>query len=183
MIRSSQSMTPRDDLGLRWLDIKFPMAPPKTVGSGNPTLVTWNGSLRGYSFAVGDVHDFNPEEIDHNAKVGSTAYWHVHFVTRDNETEATVKYQIEYALEPESGAVPAPTTVSAEYVIPAGTAVNTVARLDISGFQVDSIARLVYARMTRIASSGTEPSTDPVVGALHFHYQTDDRGSRLISSK
>jgi hypothetical protein len=176
-------MTARGDLGIRWLDIKFPMAPPKTVGSGNPTLVTWNGNLRGYSFAVGDAHDFDPQEIEHNALIGSIATWHLHLVSRDSEVERKVNYQLEYTVEPPSGIIPAPTTVSAELTIPASSGVNTVHRLNISTFSIESIARLVYARITRIASTATEPTTDPLIGALHFHYQTDDRGSRLITTK
>jgi hypothetical protein len=166
-----------------WKDIMFPMAPPKTTGAGNPSLVTWNGSMRGFSFAVNDAHDFDPQEIEHDAKIGSTATWHIHFVSRDNETERTVKYELEYAIEPESGAIPAPTTVSAEFTIAASTTVNTPQRGNITTFVIPGIAKLAYARITRIASSGAEPTTDPVVSGLHFHYELDTIGSREILTK
>jgi hypothetical protein len=166
-----------------WKDIMFPMAPPKTTGAGNPSLVTWNGSMRGFSFAVNDAHDFDPQEIEHDAKIGSTATWHIHFVSRDNETERTVKYELEYAIEPESGAIPAPTTVSAEFTIAASTTANTPQRGNITTFVIPGIAKLAYARITRIASSGAEPTTDPVVSGLHFHYELDTIGSREILTK
>jgi hypothetical protein len=167
-----------------WKDIKFPMAPPKSTGAGNPTLVTFNGNQRGYSFAVNDSHDFNPEEIDHDGKVGSTATWHVHFLSRSNDgTDRYVKWEIEYSAEPSAGVLPAPTTISAELLIPAGTAVNTVQRLNIDTFVIPNIARLVWARVKRVAASGTDPSVDPVLGALHFHYELDTVGSREILSK
>jgi hypothetical protein len=167
-----------------WKDIKFPMAPPKTTGAGNPTLVTFNGNQRGYSFAVNDSHDFNPEEIDHDGKVGSTATWHVHFLSRSNDgTDRYVKWEIEYSVEPSEGVLPAPTTISAEMLIPAGTAANTVQRLNIDTFVVPNIARLVWARVKRVAASGSAPSVDPVLGALHFHYELDTVGSREILTK
>jgi hypothetical protein len=160
------------------------MAPPKTTGAGNPTLVTFNGNQRGYSFAVNDSHDFNPEEIDHDGKVGSTATWHVHFLSRSNDgTDRYVKWEIEYSVEPSEGVLPAPTTISAEMLIPAGTAANTVQRLNIDTFVVPNIARLVWARVKRVAASGSAPSVDPVLGALHFHYELDTVGSREILTK
>lgn len=165
-------------------DIMFPMAPPKTTGAGNPSLVTYNGNLRGYSFAVGDAHDFDPQEIEHDAKIGSTATFHVHWLSRANDVdERTVKWQIDFDVEPSSGALSAPTTASVEIAIPAATAVNTVQRDNATTFTIPAIARLVGARVTRIASSGTEPSVDPVLRALHFHYELDTVGSRQILTK
>jgi hypothetical protein len=160
------------------------MAPPKTTGAGNPTLTTYNGNLRGYSFAVNDAHDFDPQEMEHDSKVGSTATFHVHWLSRSNDgTDRAVKWEIEYDVEPASGAVSATTTVSAEITIPAGTAVNTVFRDNIATFTIPAIARLVGARIVRIASAGAAPSVDPVLRALHFHYELDTVGSRQITTK
>jgi hypothetical protein len=167
-----------------WKDVMFPMAPPKTTGAGNPTLTTYNGNLRGYSFAVNDAHDFDPQEMEHDSKVGSTATFHVHWLSRSNDgTDRAVKWEIEYDVEPASGAVSATTTVSAEITIPAGTAVNTVFRDNIATFTIPAIARLVGARIVRIASAGAAPSVDPVLRALHFHYELDTVGSRQITTK
>ena len=167
-----------------WKDIKFPMAPPKTTGAGNPTLTTYNGNMRGYSFAVNDVHDFNPEEIDHDAKIGSTATFHVHWLSRSNDVnDRGVKWQLEYAIEPTSGALPAPTTVSAEATVPLGTAVNTPYSTNMATFVIPGIAKLAYLRITRIASAGTAPTTDPILSATHFHYELDTVGSRQITTK
>lgn len=167
-----------------WKDVMFPMAPPKTTGAGNPTLITYNGNMRGYSFAVNDVHDFDPQEMEHDSKVGSTATFHVHFLSRSNDgTDRGVKWQLEYDVEPASGAVPAPTTVSVDITIPAGTAVNTVWRDDVATFTIPAIARMVGARLTRIASATAAPSVDPVLRALHFHYELDTVGSRSIVTK
>jgi len=167
-----------------WKDTMFPMAPPKTTGAGNPTLTTYNGNMRGYSFAVNDAHDFDPQEMTHDAKVGSTATWHVHWLSRSNDgTERAVNWQLEYAIEPSSGALAAPTTINIEVAILAGTAANTVQRDNIGTFVIPAIARLAYARITRIAAVGTAPSVDPILAALHFHYEIDTVGSREILTK
>lgn len=167
-----------------WKDIKFPMAPPKTTGAGNPSLVTYNGNMRGYAFAVNDAHDFDPQEMDHDAKIGSTATWHVHWLSRSNDgTNRAVKWELEYDVEPSSGAVPSPTTASVEITITAGSAVNTVQRDNITTFTIPAIARLAGARIKRIASAGAAPSVDPVLRAVHFHYEIDTVGSREILTK
>lgn len=170
--------------GTVWKDIMFPMAPPKTTGAGNPTLTTYNGNMRGYAFAVNDVHDFDPQEINHDAKIGSTATWHVHWLSRSNEgTGCTVKWELEYAVEPASGVMATPTTINVEVTVPANTAVNTPFQSDIGTFTIPTIARLAYARLKRIASSGTEPAVAPIMSALHFHYELDTVGSRSITTK
>ncbi len=167
-----------------WKDVMFPMAPPKTTGAGNPTLTTYNGNLRGYSFAVNDVHDFDPQEQEHDSKVGSTATFHVHWLSRSNDgTDRAVKWELEYDVEPGSGALPATVVASVEITLPASSAVNTVFRDNITTFTITAIARLVGARIKRIASVGTAPSVDPVLRALHFHYEIDTVGSRQITTK
>lgn len=167
-----------------WKDVMFPMAPPKATGAGNPTLTTYNGNMRGYAFAVNDVHDFDPQEMTHDSKVGSTATWHIHWLSRSNDgSDRTVKWELEYDVEPENGALATPTTIDVETIITSGSAVNTVQRDNIETFVIPAIARLAGAKLKRVASSGTEPSVDPIVRALHFHYEIDTVGSREILTK
>jgi hypothetical protein len=167
-----------------WKDIFFPMAPPKTVGAGNPTLTTWNGNLRGYSFTVGDAHDFDPQEFVHDGKEGSTGTFHIHFISRtDVAASRFVNWQLEYSQANRNAAYPAPTTVNLEFEIPADTPVNTHFAVDISSFTTGLIASQMYLRLTRIAAAGTEPADDPVVTGVHYHYELDTVGSRQIFSK
>lgn len=167
-----------------WKDIFFPMAPPKATGAGNPTLTTWNGNLRGYTFAVGDVHDFDPQEFSHDGKQGSEATWHIHFVSRTNVgADRAVKYQLEYSQANRNGVFPAPTTVSAEFVIPAGTAANTHIAENIATFTTGNIAGQMFVRLTRLAAAGTAPADDPVIIGVHYHFEIDTVGSREIFSK
>jgi hypothetical protein len=167
-----------------WKDIFFPMAPPKTTGAGNPTLVAWNTPLRGYSFAVNDTHDFDPQEFSHDGKVGSTATFHIHWISRtDVAAERTVKWQIELAQANYGDAFPAPTTESIEIAVPADTPANTHFITDITTFTTLGIASQMFVKLTRIASSGTEPADDPVVIGVHYHYELDTMGSRQILTK
>lgn len=166
-----------------WKDIMFTHSPPKATGAGNPSLVAWNGDIQGYSYAVNDAHSFDPQEIEHDAKVSSTATFHVHWVSRTNVgAERAVKWELQYAVETNT-TIPSPTTASVEITIPANTAVNTPMRDNITTFVIPNIARLVYARIKRVAASGTAPADDPVLGAIHFHYQVDTVGSRQIITK
>jgi hypothetical protein len=168
-----------------WKDIFFPMAPPKTTGVGNPSLVSWNGNLRGYSFAVGDAHDFDPQEFSHDGQQGSAATWHLHFISRtDVAALRYVNFQVEYSQANRSDVYPAPTTVSMEIEIPADTPVNTHFAVDIGAFISSNIASQMYSRLTRIAAvTGAEPADDPVITGLHYHYQIDTIGSREIFAK
>lgn len=167
-----------------WKDVFFPMAPPKASGAGNPSLVTWNGNLRGYSFAVNDVHDFDPQEYPHDGFEGSTATWHIHWISRTNvAAERRVKWQIEYSQANYDAVFPAPTTISGEIAIPANTTANTHFISNIGTFVTGKIASQMYSRLTRIASTGTAPADDPIVIGVHYHYGLDSMGSRQILTK
>ena len=167
-----------------WKDIFFPMAPPKTTGAGNPTLVAWNGNLRGYSFAVGDTHDFDPQEFAHDGKQGSTATFHIHFVSRTNvAADRAVKWQLEYSQANRNGVFPAPTTISIEVTIPSGTTTLTHVAEDIASFTTGDVAGQMFTKLTRIAATGTAPADDPIVIGVHYHYQLDTVGSRDIFTK
>lgn len=167
-----------------WKDIFFPMSPPKTTGAGNPTLTTWLGNLRGFSFAVNDAHDFDPQEFAHDGKEGTTATFHIHFVSRTNvAADRAVKWQLEYSQANRNGVFPAPTTVSYEAVIPANTAANTHMAFDIATFTTGNIAGQMFVRLTRIAAAGTAPAADPIVIGVHYHYEIDTVGSRDIFAK
>ena len=167
-----------------WKDIFFPMAPPKATGAGNPTLTAWNGSLRGYAFAVADTHDFDPQEFTHDGKEGSTATFHIHLVSRTNVAAArAVKWQLEYSQADRNGVFAAPTTVVVELTIPADTPVNTHIAEDIATFTTGLVASQMFVKLTRVAAAGTAPADDPVVIGVHYHYQLDTVGSREIFTK
>lgn len=167
-----------------WKDVFFPMAPPKATGAGNPTLTAWNGSLRGYSFAVNDTHDFDPQELPHDAKQVATGTWHIHWISRTNVAATRgVNWQLDFSQANPSAVFPAATTINIDVTIPANTAVNTHFITDIGTFTVGNIAAQIFSKLTRIASGTTAPATDPVVIGVHFHYSLDSNGSRQILVK
>ncbi|MDD2899001.1 MAG: hypothetical protein PHI31_09840 [Desulfuromonadaceae bacterium] len=168
-----------------WLDVFFPMSPPKTTGAGNPTLVNWLGNLRNYSFSVNDAHDFDPQEYPHNGKVGATATPHIHFVSRTNVAEPRgIKWEIEYSQQGYGGVFPTPTVVSGEYTVPANTPTNTHVIFDLPTFTTLGPASLMCCRLKRIAATGTAPAADPVVLGVHYHFPVDTpAGSRSIITK
>lgn len=171
-----------------WLDIKFPQGIPKTTGAGNPTLVTYLGNQRGYAYAVNDVNDFDPQEYDHNCKVGAPFTWHLHLVLRAND--ASIRYlnfEIERSyLSPTGVETQITPNATAEFSISAGTTVLTGKLMDLITDTVPGIgpAWMLSARIKRIAASGTAPSVDPIIKALHIHAEVDTpAGSRGVIAK
>lgn len=167
-----------------WKDIMFPMAPPKTTGAGNPSLVTFHGNFRGYAFAINDTHDFDPQEFQHDGKQGSTAYCHLHWISRTNVGAIrTIKWRCELSQTNFGAAFPVATVHEVEISIPANTPANTHFATDLSTFTTLNIASMMLCKITRIASSGTEPADDPVILGMHYHYELDTIGSREIFTK
>lgn len=168
-----------------WKDVFFPMAPPKTTGEGNPTLVTWNTPLRGYAFAVNDVHDFDPQEFPHDGKQGATTgSWHIHWISRtDVAATRGVKWQLEYSFIDINGVFQAPTTISVDVTVAANTADKTHLITTLGTFTTPNIGAQFFCRLTRIASATTAPATNPVVIGVHFHYELDTMGSQNITTK
>lgn len=168
-----------------WKDVFFVMGQPMLTGAGNPSLVTWNTPLRGFAFAVNDAHDFNPQEFPHEGKQGAaTGSWHIHWISRTNVAATRgVKWQLEYSIADVNGVFPAPTTISVDVTVAANTADKTHLISTIGTFTTPNIAAQIYCRLTRIASAGTAPATDPVVIGVHFHYEVDTLGSQDLLTK
>jgi len=171
-----------------YADIFFPHGLPKTTGPGNPSLATYLGNLRGYEYAVNDVHDFDPQEYYHQCVVGGPVYWHLHWLSRTNVAEArTVKWEIERSVAEPGGVevVVSPNEVI-EVEIPADTPANTAFITNIVTDTIEGIgpAWILTARIKRIASSGTEPAINPIIKALHAHVKIDTpQGSRTAETK
>lgn len=170
------------------VDIFFPHGLPKTTGPGNPSLATYLGNLRGYAYAVGDAHDFDPQEYYHQCEVGAPIIWHLHWLSRTDVAAArTVKWELERSYAGPSGVetVISP-NVTVEVTVPANTPAATMFITDVVTDTITGIGPvwMLSARIKRIASSGTEPATDPIIKALHAHAKIDTpAGSRQAMSK
>lgn len=171
-----------------YADIFFPHGLPKTTGTGNPSLVTYLGNLRGYAYAVNDAHDLDPQEYDHRLVISGDLIWHLHWLSRtDVAAERTVKFELERSYAAPNGVETLITpNATVEVTVPANTAANTHYLTNIVTDAITNIgpAYMLSARIKRIASSGTEPATDPIIKALHAHVKVDTpSGSRSVSSK
>lgn len=168
-----------------WKDVFFPQGSPKSTGAGNPTLVTWDGNIRGYSYAVNDAYDGDPQEFPHDGKQGATtASIHIHWVNQTNVAATRgVKWQVEYDIRNIGSDFGTTTTISAEETVPANTPVGRHFLTTIGTFTTPNIGAIMAIRITRIAAAGTAPATDPVMLGCHYHYEVDTIGSRQITTK
>jgi len=168
-----------------WKDVFFPMGTPKAVGLGNPSLLNWIGNLSNYTFSVNDVHNFDPQEFPHDGKQGATTCSiHVHWISRTNVAATRgVKWEVEYSQSNIAAVFPATTTISAEETVAANTTAFTHYLTTIGTFTAGNIGGLMCLRLKRITAAGTAPADDPIVLAVHYHYEVDTIGSRQITTK
>jgi hypothetical protein len=169
-----------------WVDIDFPII-IKTTGTGIPTLGTLMGTLIAPIWQVNDNNMCEGQELIHGWKEGSQCFWHIHLITNGTDTtDRYVKFQIEYTWATLNGVLqPITTTDSLELVIPANTLNRTHKIYPIASFTPTEakISTQVYAKLYRIASTGTAPTLDPFVPMLQMHVQVDTIGSRRLGNK
>ena len=170
---------------LYWKDVFFPQGSPKATGAGNPSLVNWIGNLNGYAYSIGDGYDADPQEFPHDGRLTSTAYLHMHLISRTAVVGDKIKMQAEYTIANIGATFPATTTISGEYTVGAGMTAPFHIFLDLGTFALPNIGALMSCRISRISKSagGTDPAVAPVVLGLHYHYQVDTPGSRQIITK
>ena len=167
-----------------WRDIDFPIV-IRTTGTNIPTYQTIVGNLTSPRWAVNDFYMCDTQELVHEWKEGSTCYWHIHMITNGSDTtNRFVKWEVEYAHINVDGQLSSATTISYETTITANTPTKTMQIVNIGNFTPNlKIGSHIYARLRRIASTGTAPTNDPFCGMLQLHIQCDTLGSRSIGTK
>lgn len=195
---STQTITATDDLTITcgtdhtlklnapvWKDTFFPMGSVKTTGTGNPTLTNIFDNFRLYTFAVNDIHDFDPQEYPHDGVVGGSCSWHIHFISRTNVNATRgIKWELEFSQVAIDGTFPAKSTKTVDFTIPANTPANTHFLVAIgTNFTALAPGSMMLCRLKRIASADTAPAADPAVLGVHYHYQVDTLGSRTMTAK
>lgn len=169
-----------------WVDIDFPII-ARAASANNPTPATLIGNLTAPRWAVNDFLMCEGQEMVHLWKEGSTCYWHIHLIT--NGTEATNKYvkmEIEYTWATLNGQLQSPVTTSSDdLLIPANTPDRTHLIYPIASFTPSTakIGTQVYARLKRVAATGTAPAADPFIPMLQIHIEVDTLGSRQLGTK
>ncbi|KKK66175.1 hypothetical protein LCGC14_2966720, partial [marine sediment metagenome] len=172
-------------------DIVISLSAARVPAANAPTWSNFISNLNAYTYGLNDFQEFT-SEIDHSYKEGSTIEFHVHGATNGLEgVDKTIKFEIEYELidnqtSGDFGDVYTGTTIiNGEIIIPASTADKTSwvvnVGTDASGNFLQSST--LKGRVRRIASTGTEPASDPFVIQVGIHIEEDTVGSRTVLAK
>lgn len=170
-----------------WADIDFPIL-IRTTGAGIPTLTTLNGNITMPQWQVNDFNQCESQELIHEWKEGTTCYWHLHLTTNGlDAADRYVRFEVEYGYNNGSNTTwTFPTTIdSGDLKIPANTTDKTHFIFSLGNFTPSSakIGAHVIARLKRIASSGTAPTSNPWIPMLQMHIEKDTIGSRQMTTK
>lgn len=168
-----------------WLDLDFPII-VRTTGPNIPALTTVQGNITAPEWEVNDLNVCEGQELTHRWKEASDIHWHVHMITNgSNVTDRFVKWEIEYFYAVVGSQISANTTVTYEYTIPANTPSKTMLIVPIATVSLPDakISSHLYARLRRIASTGTAPTLNPWCTMLQAHIECDTLGSKEVTSK
>lgn len=170
-----------------WGDVDFPMI-IRSTGANIPVQTALLGNLLMPLWQVNDYNQADGQELPHDWKEASPLQWHLHIYT--NTLDATARYvqfEVEYTWANRGSALITPVVLtSGDLLIPANTPAKTHLIFNIGAAWTPTdgaIAAHVKARLRRIASTGTAPSTNPFCDMLQLHYEKDTIGSRQITTK
>lgn len=160
-----------------WRDLRCPLVAAAT-GAGTPSLAVFGptGNIKQRSFGVGDSV-YLAGHWDHDIKVGSTVYPHVHWSTNGTDT-GNVQWQmsITTAARTNQAAFPTDTVITVEEAA-TGTAWSHMVTEDATGFTAPEVDALSIIELKRIAASSDE-NTDTVFGLfVDFHYEAQQYGT------
>ena len=166
------------------------------LGATAPTLRTFIGDIEQFTFDASNDYVIGATEITHKYKEGTDLSAHVHWATNGQDIdERTVKWQLSYSIansvytvppERQFGAVfDTQVVISEEIAVPATILDRThvISTIGTIPGTILKIGAYVVWRFERIASSGTEPTSDPFALAVGFHSAIDTVGSRTIFIK
>ena len=172
-------------------DIVVPLSSARVPASNAPSWVSFIGNLNAYTYGLNDFQEFSTE-LAHSYKDGSTIQFHVHgAVNGSNVDERKIKFEIEYTIAdipPENGfgdVYPVVATPNGELTIPASTTDLTAFSIDIGDDTTGNFVQgaIVKGRVRRIASTGTEPTSDPFLTEVGIHIESDTIGTRTATAK
>lgn len=161
-----------------WKDLSFPVI-GSASGSGAPASTAFGvtGNIKQTSFGVNDSI-YLAGHWDHDIKVGSTVFPHVHWSTNGTNT-GNVQWQLNYinAKGHNQENFGADVTLNLEEAAQ-GTAWRHMITEDATGFVAPEIDTLTIVELKRIAASSNECS-DTVFGLfVDFHYEAQQYGSK-----
>lgn len=172
-------------------DMNFPFSTGRVSQANFPQWSLMLAPFYAYTFAVNDYIQVAAQEFPHQWDQGTPAELHVHMITNGTNVDARyVKHrvQVTWANAYSPGDMSAYTTVhtfDSEIEIPANTPnrthlVHSVGTLDMTGGRIGAYLGLHY---TRIAASGTAPTSNPFVIAVGVHIKKNTIGSLTMYGK
>ena len=172
-------------------DIVISLSSARVPAANAPSWAGFIGNLNAYTYGLNDFQEFSTE-LSHSYKDSATIEFHIHgAVNGADGTDRTIKFEIEYSIvdvQPESGfgdVYPSTTTINAELTIPASTTDLTAFTIDIGDDTTGNFVQgaIVKGRVRRIASSGSEPSSDPFLTEVGIHLESYTIGTRTATTK
>lgn len=152
-----------------------------TRGGGTaPQINLYRDGIYLYEFSADSMNEvFSNFHIDHDYKLGTMLYPHLHFVTTSNAA-GVVRLGFEYTFAQGHGlgSFPASTTLMLDFTVPANSAhVHFVAEMPegqgIPGTGVDTDG-VVLMRIFRDAAHSNDTFTGTIFGIIvDLHYQVD----------
>lgn len=174
-----------------WEDLQFPVAAGKVPAVNTPSFETFTTNTKAYSFAVDDYIDLASQEPFHASKLRSNGTLHLHLATKAaNATGSNryAKFTAWVTFANINGVHTEQAPISAEYIIPTGTAALTHLFLDfpteIDLSTMTNVGSQLTIRIKRIAATGgTEYAGNIFVTQCGMHIKNDTFGSTYDDSK
>lgn len=167
-------------------DIFMPLAGAKVPASNAPTWATYSANLNSYTFGLNDFSDLNAVELNHGYKEETDIEAHVHIITNGSDVDdRTVKFTLYFDWGNATAEMDGELSLTGEITIPASTPTKThyYVELGTTTGTGKLLGSLFKSRVKRIASTGTEPSSDPFVEMVGVHIQKNTIGSRQENIK
>lgn len=161
-----------DDLFCGGLNVKL-------GGSADPTLTTFIGGVKLYSFPDGSMKEvFATFQMPHNWKIGSTISPHVHWAASTTNA-ANCRWGLEYEWQ-DNGDTFAGTTT--DYIAVAGSGTAKKAQISdftyISGAGISALGSVLVCRIFRDGGNGADGFTgDAFLLGFDIHIECDSLGS------
>jgi len=166
-----------DSLVGGWKDLEMSIV-GSSPGVSAPVLAVFGptGNIKQLKFIVGNSV-YLAGHVEHDIKVGSTMYPHVHWTTNGTSTN-TVKWEISYvaAAGHNQANFPVDAVITVEEAAQ-GTAWRHMITEDPVGFPALEIDSIFIAELKRITNGGSE-NTDDVFGLyMDLHYESQQYGT------
>ena len=176
-----------------WDDLRTPVSALKVPTANAPTWTAYNGTqLLGFSYQAVEGNEeeiYFSVQLPHSYKEGSDITPHVHWVPNEDTTDdpEVVRWGLEYEWQNINGTFAGTTTIYAEESMTDRSddhIMTNFAAIDGTG---KTISSMITCRLFRNSSHANDTYDSGTALALlleiDFHFEKDQIGSRLISTK